>query len=82
MQTALAYLEKLTEATHQAEDELMAKAFRLGLRQLWQEYILNRYVRGEIPRAHAIAEVGIDWVELAEKQQQAVQEDLQWALKP
>lgn len=82
MQTALNYLEKLTQATHQAEDELMAKAFRLGLRQLWQEYILNRYVRGEIPRAQAIDEVGIDCVELAEKQQQAVQEDLQWALKP
>ncbi|MCP4695956.1 MAG: hypothetical protein GY862_03765 [Gammaproteobacteria bacterium] len=81
METALNYLEKLTRATHQAEDELMAKAFRLGLRQLWQEYILNRYLRGDISRTQAIEEAGIDWVELAEKQQRAVQEDLQWALE-
>ncbi|MCP4700857.1 MAG: hypothetical protein GY862_28985 [Gammaproteobacteria bacterium] len=81
METALNYLEKLTHATSQAEEELMAKAFRLGLRQLWREYILKRYLGSEISRAQAIDEAGIDWVKLAEKQQQAVQEDLQWALK-
>jgi len=54
--------------------------FRSGLRQLWRERILGRYLRGEIPCDEAVAAVGIDWVELAERQHEAMMEDLAWAL--
>jgi hypothetical protein len=37
-------------------------------------------LRGKLTRDEAIAIVGIDWVELAEHQRQAVIEDLAWAL--
>jgi len=59
----------------------MALAFQAGLRQLWRERILGRCLRGEISRSEAIKAVGIDWVELAERQYQATMEDLGWALK-
>jgi hypothetical protein len=81
METAARYLEKLSEATHYPESELMAAAFQTELRQLWRELTLDRYLRGEISRTQAIGEAGIDWVEMAEQQQKAVQEDLEWALK-
>lgn len=81
MESAAHYLEKLCQATQRPESELIATAYQMGLRQLWRELTLDRYLRGELSRAQAIAEAGIDWVELAEQQQKAVKEDLEWALK-
>ena len=80
MDTASAYLEKLVFETRKPEIEVMALAFQAGLRQLWREHILGRYLRGEIARGEAVEAVGIDWVELAERQHKAMMEDLAWAL--
>jgi len=57
----------------------MTKAFQIGLRQLWREHILGRYLRHEISRGEAIESVGLDWVELAERQKEAMMEDMAWA---
>lgn len=81
MAEILNYMEKLTRETQKSEAELMTLAFQAGLRQLWREHILGRYLRGEINRKSAIEMAGIDWVELAEKQNEAMKEDLAWALK-
>lgn len=81
MATALTYLETLMRETQKSEVEVMAMAFQTGLRQLWRERILGLYLRGEISRNEAVKAAGIDWVELAEHQHQAVAEDLAWALK-
>ena len=67
--------------THKPEAELMAQALQTGLRQLCRERILGRYLRGEITREKAIEGAGIDWVELAERQHQAMLEDLAWAME-
>ena len=55
-------------------------AFRTGMKQLWREHILGRYLKNEISRDEAIELVGIDWVEIAEHQRDAVMEDLTWAM--
>jgi hypothetical protein len=55
-------------------------AVETGLRQLWRERILGRYLRGHVSRDQAIEAAGIDWVELAERQHKAMMEDLAWAL--
>lgn len=77
---ALTYLETLVRETNKPEAEVMAMAFQAGLRQLWRERVLGRYLRDEINRDEAIKTVGIDWVEMAERQREAVLEDLAWAL--
>jgi hypothetical protein len=59
----------------------MTQAFEVGVRQLWRERALARYLRGEMSREQAIEAAGIDWVELAERQRKAVVEDLAWALQ-
>jgi len=74
------YLESLIRETHKPEAEIVARAFHTGLRQLWREQILGRYLRGEIDRDKAINLAGIDYVELAERQHSAMMEDLAWAL--
>jgi len=77
----LAYLERLMRETNKSEAEVMIMAFNTGVKQLWREQILGRYLRGEISRDDAIKDAGIDWVELAERQKEAMLEDLNWAMK-
>ena len=81
MNGVLSYLEVLTHETQKPEAEMIALALQTGLRQLWRERTLGRYLRGEIARDEAIAAAGIDWVELAERQRKAAWEDLAWASK-
>lgn len=80
MTNVLTYLETLVRETRKPEAEVMTLAFQTGLRQLWREHILGRYLRGEIARDKAVEAVGIDLVELAERQHNAMMEDLAWAL--
>jgi len=80
--SALAYLETLARETRVPEVEMLTRAFQTGVRQLWRERTLGRYLRGQLTREEAIRAVGIDWVELAERQHQAMLEDLAWALQP
>ena len=82
MSTVINYLEALVRETHKSESEVMTLAFETGLRQLWRERMLGRYLRGEITRDEAVASVGIDWVEVAERRHQAMMEDLAWAIQP
>ena len=81
MPETIKYLEALVRETHKPEAEIVAWAFQTGLRQLWREQILGRYLRKEIDRDKAIDLAGIDWVELAERQHNAMTEDLEWALE-
>jgi hypothetical protein len=79
MENTIGYLEILIRETRKPESEVMTKAFQIGLRQLWREHILGRYLRHEISRDEAIESVGIDWVDLAERQKEAMMEDMAWA---
>lgn len=81
MENTIGYLETLIRETQKPESEVMTKAFQIGLRQLWREHVLGRYLRHEISRDEAIESVGIDWVDLAECQKEAMMEDMAWALE-
>lgn len=81
MAETAAYLEKLVQETQQSEVDVLAQALRTGLRQLWREWVLGRYLHREISREEATEAVGIDWVELAERQQAAMLEDVAWGLE-
>ena len=81
MSEVLAYLKTLVRETDKTESEVMALAFKAGLRQLWRERILGRYIKGEIPREEAVESVGVDWVDLAERQHEAMLDDLAWAME-
>ena len=65
MAEVIDYLEALVRNTQKTETELVAMAFKTGLRQLWREQVLARYLQGAISREEAIQQVGIDWVDLA-----------------
>jgi hypothetical protein len=79
MDSLLTYVDHLAQEFQKSEAEVIGLAFQTGVRQLWRERILGRYLRGEISRDEAIAAAGMDWVDLAERQHQAMLEDLAWA---
>ena len=77
----LSNFESLVRETKKSMAEVMSLAFQTGVRQLWRERTLGRYLRGDITRDEAIKGVGIDWVEFAERQPEAMLEALRWALE-
>lgn len=79
--STLSDLQQLAEEMEVSEEDVIAEAVRSGIRQLRRERTLAAYVRGELPRDEAIDRVGIDWVEMANRQREAVEEDVAWALK-
>lgn len=81
MKTVTDYIETLAREEQKTETEILSLAVEAGLRQLWRDRILGRYLRNDISRNDAIEEVGLDYVELAERQSQAVLEDIKWALE-
>ena len=75
------YLQEIILQTHKPEAEVMAQAFKTGVRQMRRERVLGQYLRREISREEAVELAGIDWVELAERQHKAMLEDLAWAME-
>jgi hypothetical protein len=49
MADTMKYLETLMRETRKPEAEVMAQAFQTGVRQMWRESILGRYLRGQSP---------------------------------
>ena len=80
MDKTFSYLEMLSRETDKSESEVMTLAFQKGVQQMWRERILGRYLLKEITRDEAIETVGVDWVELAERQHEAMMEDIAWAM--
>lgn len=79
MATTSTSLARLARELQRPEAEIMTMAFEAGLRQLWRERTPGQFLRGELSREQAIERVGIDWVEIAEQQYTAMNEDLEWA---
>jgi hypothetical protein len=72
------YLSALVQDTNRPEEEVLAEALKTGLREMWRQQLISRYLRGEITRDAAVEQLGLDHIELAERQRQAMEEDVQW----
>lgn len=79
--STLSDLQILSEEMGLSEEEIIAEAVRSGLQQLRRERTLAAYVRGNLSRDDAVERVRIDWVEMADRQREAVEADVAWALK-
>ncbi|MGK3999906.1 hypothetical protein [Sorangium sp. So ce1024] len=83
MQSSLAtLLREIATETGEPESYALARVIDAGVHALQRERVLARFVRGEISRSEAVALVGLDWVVMTERQQQAVNEDIAWASRP
>ena len=74
--------ELKTLAKERKEDVAMiiANAVKIGIEKIRQDTILERYLKKLITREEAIKLVGMELVRLAERQREAVSEDVEWGL--
>lgn len=73
-------LELLAKIRREKTTEILAKALEIGIAKMKREAIIGQYLKGEIEREKAIKLVGFDLVILAERQKEAVLEDIEWGL--
>lgn len=73
-------VRKLAAASDLSEAEILERALERGVEDLWVDLVLSRYLDGEIDREEAIAAVGHDHVRRAERETEAVEDDVRWGL--
>ncbi len=62
------------------ESKILEQALERGVEDLWIDLVLSRYINDEINREAAIGLIGRDRVKRAERELQAVEDDIQWGL--
>ena len=73
-------LETLTKERKEDVATIIAKAVKIGIEKMRQDTILERYLKKAITREEAIKLVGMELVRLADRQREAVLEDVKWGL--
>ena len=73
-------VREIAEARGLPESEVFEQALERGLEDLWEDLVLAQYLAGELDREEAIERVSRTKVERAEKEQEVVEEDVDWGL--
>jgi predicted transcriptional regulator len=73
-------VREIAEARDIPESEVFEQALERGVEDLWQEVVLSRYIDGELSRESAIEFVGVDRVKRAEREVEAVEDDVRWGM--
>lgn len=73
-------VQEIAEARGVPESEILEQALERGVEDLWADLVLSRYVNDEIDRETAIELVGRDRVKRAERELQAISDDVRWGL--
>jgi hypothetical protein len=73
-------VREIAEARGLPESEVFEQALERGVEDLWEDLVLVQYLDGELDREEAIERVGRAKVERAERERDAVEEDVDWGL--
>ncbi len=73
-------VREIAEARGLSESEVFEQALERGLEDLWEDLVLAQYLDGELDREEAIERVGRTKVERAERECEAVVDDVDWGL--
>jgi hypothetical protein len=73
-------VRELAEAQGVAESAILEEALERGVEDLWTELVLSQYLNDEIDRERAVELVGHDAVTRADREVEAVEEDVRWGL--
>ena len=62
------------------ESEVFERALERGIGDLWEDLVLTQYLEDDISREEAIERVGRTKVERADREREAVADDVRWGL--
>jgi predicted DNA-binding protein len=71
-------IEELARERGVPESEILEEAIERGVDDLWVESVLSKYVEGEMEWERAVELVGLDRVKRADREVEAVEEDVEW----
>lgn len=63
------------------ESEVIQRAVETGVRTLFRDMIVSRYLAGDVTREEAIDELGVEVVDEVESARDAIEEDVEWGLR-
>jgi hypothetical protein len=73
-------LEQLKKYLRLEESQILARALRLGVRQLWRKAVLDEYAAGRISKRKATALLGTDLVRRLDEEKRFILKDTRWGL--
>lgn len=73
-------VREIAESRGISESEVLERALERGVENLWVQVVLERYVQGDLERAEAVDLVGRDSVRRADREVEAVEDDVRWGL--
>lgn len=73
-------VREIADARGLPESEVFERALERGLEALWKDLVLAQYLDGDLDRDEAIERVGRAKVERADREREAVEEDVRWGL--
>ena len=79
-EVVLRELETLAKERKEDVTTIIASAVKIGIEKIRQDTVLERYLKKIITKEEAIKLVGTELVRLAERQREAVLEDVEWGL--
>lgn len=73
-------LKFLKEKTGKDEAAILAQAVKVGIDNLFREYIITSYLNGEIKRNHVVKFLDPKKIAKIDAQKKAIDEDIEWGL--
>lgn len=74
-------IDSLSHEKNLSESQIIEEALEYGLNEMWKKTILSKYLEGEIDKEEAVKLVGLDKVKRAEREVEAMKDDIEWGLK-
>jgi hypothetical protein len=74
-------LDYLVRRSGKAESELLAEALRTGVRDLFEEELIDAYLQDELGREALVAAIGEERVRETDYARDCLQRDVNWGLR-
>jgi predicted transcriptional regulator len=79
MSTLSKRVSEVAEDMRSSESEMIEEALERGMKELWEQSVVKKFLKGKIDKEEAIKFVGLEKIEKAEREEKSVEEDIEWA---
>jgi predicted transcriptional regulator len=79
MSTLSKRVSEVAEDMRSSESEMIEEALERGMKELWEQSVVKKFLKGKIDKEEAIKLVGLEKIEKAEREEKSVEEDIEWA---
>lgn len=74
-------IREIADARGISESAVLEQAVERGLQEIWEETVLSLYVAGDLDRSKTVERVGGPAVQRADREVEAVEQDVEWGTK-